>query len=125
MSLFFLFFKNLTRNSGLLQFLQEREIFLCSSHNIPFYSDNGGAKKIMTDNLKVKAGKVVGDARVAAHAVYDDATVAAHNTLKSAGKEAQKVSEDVQIGVNKAVADAKIAVHETESRLKKGRRGET
>ena len=45
--------------------------------------------------------------------------VAGSVTLRSTGKGAQKVSEDVPIDVNKAVADAKIAVHETESNLKK------
>jgi polyribonucleotide nucleotidyltransferase len=34
-------------------------------------------KTPMTDNLKVKTGKAVDDARAAAHAVYDDATVLA------------------------------------------------
>ena len=65
-------------------------------------------KKIMTDDLKIKAGKAVDDARVATHTI-----------LKDAGAEAQKVSEKVQTVASKAVADAKIAAHEAGSRLKK------
>jgi len=57
---------------------------------------------------------------VAAHEVYDDASVAAQNALKGAGKEAEKVSDDIKIGVHKAVADAKIAAHKAGAKLKKG-----
>ena len=49
----------------------------------------------MTDDLKVKASKVVDDANVAAHAVYDDASVAAHNIAKGGEKEAGKGTDDI------------------------------
>jgi hypothetical protein len=78
-----------------------------------------GVEKRMADNLKVKASKALGDARVAAHAVLDDVSVAAHNTLVSTEADVQKVSDEVKIGVNKAVTDAKIAAHEAEARLRK------
>jgi hypothetical protein len=115
----FIVFQDITRNSGLLQILQQRERFLCIFRHIPFYSDREELKRQMTDNLKVKASKAADDARVAAHAAYDDAAVAAHNTLKSAGDAMNKASDDAKTGVHKAVADAKIAAHEAGSKLKK------
>jgi F0F1-type ATP synthase membrane subunit b/b' len=129
-------FKNL-RNPGSIQILQQpvRVIyipakcwlaliwilkFIINQNNLIKKSCQAKElKKLMTDNLKVKASKAVDDARVAAHAAYDDATVAAHNSLKDARVDAQKVSDDVKIGVHKAVSDAKIAAHEAGSKLKK------
>ena len=38
--------------------------------------------------------------------------------LKGGEEEAQKVSDDIKIGVHKAVSDAKIAAHEAGSQIK-------
>jgi hypothetical protein len=86
-------------------------------HDTPI--PGNGARKRMTDNLKVKASKAVDDARVAAHAAYDDASVAAHNALKGAETDVKKASDDAKISVSKAVADAGIASHEAGSSMKK------
>ena len=50
----------------------------------------------MADDLKVKAGKALDNARVAAHAVIDDVSVAAHNTLVGTEADVQKVSNEVK-----------------------------
>lgn len=91
-------------------------------HSMWVCSYKWGVENKVTDNLKVKTGKPVNDANVAAHARYDDATVAAHNLLKSGEDKEKNVSDDVKIGVQKAVSDAKIAAYEAGSKLEKNGR---
>jgi hypothetical protein len=87
------------------------------------------SKKIMTDDINVKAHKAVDNARVAVHSAIDDASVATHNALKGKTK-SEKITDDAKasihkstdnakIQVSKSEADAKIATHGFRSEMKK------